>query len=417
MKIELHMIQNFAPSCLNRDDTNSPKDCIFGGYRRARISSQCIKRAIRDCWRQDEFKDLLGRRTNKLIEDIADDVTPRVEADRDIVLHAAKALVGNQFVKKSKVSKQTGKLETSYMVFLSEDERKMVKDYLASNWDFESLAKDAKDAKDAEEAASKRKKSKEKTSEPDAEEGGKTKEDKTPIAKTIRKLLKKKPTNMCGISADIALFGRMLADYPKKRVLAACQVAHAISTNKIEMEMDFFTAVDDLKTDEEDAGAGMMGVIGFNSACFYRYAVLDYAKLLENLGGDGELADKTVEAFLRAVATAIPTGKQNTFAAHNPPDLIMADIRCKGAPISLANAFVQPVRPTGGASLTEASVKAMKAYWDKMLKVYGGGDMNGPYYCGTILPDLPGDYPGTAESLDGLITKVMAAITKKEGES
>ena len=47
MIIELHMLQNFAPSCLNRDDTNSPKECEFGGYRRARISSQCIKRAIR----------------------------------------------------------------------------------------------------------------------------------------------------------------------------------------------------------------------------------------------------------------------------------------------------------------------------------------------------------------------------------
>ena len=45
MKVELHILQNFAPSCLNRDDTNTPKDCEFGGVRRARISSQCIKRA------------------------------------------------------------------------------------------------------------------------------------------------------------------------------------------------------------------------------------------------------------------------------------------------------------------------------------------------------------------------------------
>jgi len=411
MKIELHMIQNFAPSCLNRDDTNSPKDCIFGGYRRARISSQCIKRAIRDWWSANEFKDLLGKRTNKLIEDIAGSVAPRVGADQGVVLHAAKALVANQFVKKSKVSKQTGKLETSYMVFLSEDERKMVEDYLASNWGFESLAKDA------EKAASTDKKPKGKTSEPDAEEGEKTKEDKSSIAKTITRLLKEKPMSRCGISADIALFGRMLADYPKKGVDAACQVAHAISTNKIEMEMDFFTAVDDLKTDEEDAGAGMMGVIGFNSACFYRYAVLDYAKLLENLGGDEELTEKTVEAFLRASATAIPTGKQNTFAAHNPPDLIMANIRRKGAPVSLANAFVRPVRPTNEANLTMASVNEMKAYWDRTLAVYGSGEeTDGPYYCGIVSPTDGGPWKD-AVSLDGLITKVMGAIRKKEDES
>ena len=47
MFIELHIIQNFAPSNLNRDDSNSPKDCIFGGVRRARISSECIKRSLR----------------------------------------------------------------------------------------------------------------------------------------------------------------------------------------------------------------------------------------------------------------------------------------------------------------------------------------------------------------------------------
>ena len=47
MLIEIHIIQNHAPSNLNRDDTGSPKSCTFGGIRRARISSQCIKRSIR----------------------------------------------------------------------------------------------------------------------------------------------------------------------------------------------------------------------------------------------------------------------------------------------------------------------------------------------------------------------------------
>ncbi|MGH2353252.1 MAG: type I-E CRISPR-associated protein Cas7/Cse4/CasC, partial [Chloroflexota bacterium] len=31
MIIELHLMQNFAPSNLNRDDTGQPKDCEFGG--------------------------------------------------------------------------------------------------------------------------------------------------------------------------------------------------------------------------------------------------------------------------------------------------------------------------------------------------------------------------------------------------
>jgi len=41
--VEIHVLQNFAPSNLNRDDTGAPKDALFGGTRRARISSQCAK--------------------------------------------------------------------------------------------------------------------------------------------------------------------------------------------------------------------------------------------------------------------------------------------------------------------------------------------------------------------------------------
>jgi CRISPR system Cascade subunit CasC len=94
-------------------------------------------------------------------------------------------------------------------------------------------------------------------------------------------------------AADLALFGRMLADRPDKNVDAASQVAHAISTNRVSTEFDFFTAVDDLQPGEE-TGAGMMGTIEFNSACFYRYANVDAAQLTENLGGDTDLARQSL---------------------------------------------------------------------------------------------------------------------------
>src|SRR6266545_2919488 len=73
MLIELHLLQNFAPSNLNRDDTGSPKDCEFGGFRRARISSQCIKRAIRDCFREQALvpDEDLSVRTKRLREELA----------------------------------------------------------------------------------------------------------------------------------------------------------------------------------------------------------------------------------------------------------------------------------------------------------------------------------------------------------
>ena len=169
----------------------------------------------------------------------------------------------------------------------------------------------------------------------------------------------RRPCPPCSTAArrpTSSLFGRMLADLPEKNMDAACQVAHAISTNKIHsMEMDYYTAVDDINND--NPGADMIGTVEFNSACFYRYATLDVAELVGGyrdekktrafgLQGDAELARTTATAFLTAFIHAIPTGKQNSFAAHNPPSLVFAVVR-DGPPVSLANAFVKPVTAAG----------------------------------------------------------------------
>jgi len=173
---------------------------------------------------------------------------------------------------------------------------------------------------------------------------------------------------------DIALFGRMLAEKPALNIDAACQVAHAISTHRVTMEMDFYTAVDDLKPDDT-AGAGMMGFIGFDSPCFYRYARIDWHKLVENLNDDVELARRSVEGFLRAVVEAVPTGKQTSFAAHNPPDLLLAVVRGDGMGWSLANAFERPVRPEREGGLVGPSVAALDAYWGNLCRAYGSSTL------------------------------------------
>jgi CRISPR system Cascade subunit CasC len=142
-----------------------------------------------------------------------------------------------------------------------------------------------------------------------------------------------------------------------------------LSTNRAHVEMDYYTAVDDLKP-EDTAGADMIGTVEFTAPCFYRYANVDFDQLTENLHGDHELALKTVEAFLRATVEAIPTGKQNSMAAHNPPDLVLAVVRERGL-WSLANAFVQPVRPDQNHSLMQNSIKALDRYWGKLAKGYG----------------------------------------------
>jgi CRISPR system Cascade subunit CasC len=335
MYIELHMIQNFAPSNLNRDDTNNPKDCEFGGVRRARISSQCIKRAMRH---EPIFTETTGVEPSTRTRWITDHLSkPLLRAGKpeDEVTEVVTAFAGAYAGKMDR--KQEGR--TSVLLYLSEDEVQYIINQLITDWDA-SLAEAQKKSNSFKDMVKEMvKQTRDRTSAP-----------------------------------DIALFGRMLANDPKLNIDAACQVAHALSTHAVTMDMDFFTAVDDLQPDEE-AGAGMMGMVGFNSACFYRYARISWDQLVQNLDGDVEMARRTVEGFLRAADRAVPTGKQNSFAAQNPPSFSLAVVRRDGMSWSLANAFEKPVRAARTGGLVEPSIQALDAYWGRFVANYGADDL------------------------------------------
>ncbi len=337
MFVELHIIQNFAPSNLNRDDTGSPKDCEFGGYRRARVSSQCLKRAIRDSFKDEKLipEANLAVRTKLLINELANKISAKGKSLEDAmqVVESAISGIGLGLDKDKK---------TQYLMFIGQEEIKNLAEVCFQNWDLLSniAVGDKKNdsAKDAKKAA------------------------KAAMPPEIQKALDGKK------AADLALFGRMLADKPEKNVDAACQVAHAISTNRVSIEFDFFTAIDDLQPDD-NSGAGMLGTVEFDSACFYRYANIDLSQLFENLG-DLELAKSTLEAFLRASVNAVPTGKQNSMAAQNPPSFVMAVVREKGL-WSMANAFVQPVKPDSEKDMVKKSIELLDDYWAKLKAMYG----------------------------------------------
>lgn len=331
MFVELHVIQSFAPANLNRDDTNNPKDCEFGGVRRARISSQCIKRAIRLSPVFAETTGVeVGARTKWLIERCLRPPLVAAGKAEEQVTEILTAFVP-EFA--SKLDAKSGENhKTAVLLYLSQAEVDSIAQALLNNW--ESLPGDAK--------------------------------------KLARALVKEHKGQTS--APDIALFGRMLAEQPELGLDAACQVAHAISTHRVTMEMDFYTAVDDLKTDDT-AGAGMMGFTAFDSACFYRYARVDWGQLVKNLNDDADLARRTVEGFLRALVAAVPSGKQNAFAANNPPSFLLAVVRQDGMGWSLVNAFERPVRPHRDSGLITPSVAALDTYWSRLCQVYGTGTL------------------------------------------
>jgi CRISPR system Cascade subunit CasC len=383
MRIEIHVLQNFAPSNLNRDDTGSPKDAEFGGYRRARVSSQCLKRAVRNYFKAERLFEpgQLAERTKRLAHEVATRLVAKSRPEPDAV-RVAKAAV-TAFLPKSDDKDEH---KTPYLLFLGASEIERFAAEVDKRWDAFSAAPEPPAPEPVAEGKAPKKAKKAK-----GEDGPKVPDG---FAKAVEKLLDG------GKAADLALFGRMLADLPENNVDAACQVAHCISTNKIHTtEMDYFTAVDDLKPNDT-AGADMIGTVEFNSACFYRYANLDVGQLTGNLQGDAALARKTASAFLEAFVHAVPTGKQNTFAAHNPPSLVFVAVRT-GGPVSLANAFVRPVTPRGDENLVEKSIAALDDYCGRVVRMYGAGGLIKSAVCQTEETKLANlkDDAGTVEKV------------------
>lgn len=377
MYLELHMLQNFAPSNLNRDDTNSPKTCEFGGYRRARISSQAIKRAIR--W-HPIFGLTAGKapgvRTRRLPLEIAREI-----AADDLDLDQVFAVVSDVF-KAGGINLQTGRRNdtesrnTTILIHLDREAISRMADEFRSRWN--SLMEGDKAAK----------------------------QDAVNVLGNILANAVKVP--------DIALFGRMIevkgnTPFGKRQLGAdaASQFAHPFSTNKLAMEFDFFTAVDDLLPKGE-LGAGMMDTAQFNSSCFYRYANIDCNQLLKNLDGDEELTQATIEAFIRASAQAVPTGKQNSMAAHNPPSLIFAVMR-DGSCWNLANAFIRPIAPSHDGDLMGRSIAALDSYWGQLTTMYGDRDINGTWLCTLDGNGVSALEPARVANFEALVEGVLGA--------
>lgn len=345
--IELNIIQNFTPSNLNRDDNNYPKMTDFGGVRRARISSQCIKRSIRV---STPFKESIpvdiGFRTRRMLELLTPPLVKAGKSPED----AEKAVKAFTTVYAGLDTDNNG--YSSVLVYLSAEDVAAMNQAILTHWDDilgAVVAADGKYPKD-----------------------------------TLKKnpALKKSLTEIAKLTAertsapDIALYGRMLADNPRFALPAASQIAQAISTHAVETEYDYFVAIDD-RQPEEETGAGQINVTGFNSACYYRYASLDWDQLKKNLRKQGletidvSLARDTVNAFLRASIEATPTGMKSRFAQNIQPDFALALVRHGGPSWSLANAFDRPIRTGTPNGLIGPSVSALDRYLNNYFRAYG----------------------------------------------
>lgn len=345
--IELHILQSFPVSCLNRDDVGSPKTAVFGGVNRARISSQSLKRSIREFAREQFPNARFGGKRTKLIVPLLQTALKKhgIEDDTIAATHAANIA--------DKLAKLDGKLkegETPHvgtLIFLAPSEIDAIAEQVAQFL------------------------SNEPAPQPDTENDSKSKS--KPKAYGYEKNLDKfckKAGLMDG--ADIALFGRMAASLPSLTLEGAAMFSHALSTHKADNDLDFYAAVDELKPREEDAGAGMLGTIEFASAVYYRYAAVNL-DLLADTSHLGKLSNEerrdAVDAFIRATLMAVPGARRNSMNANTLPGYALGTYKSAGQPVQLINAFEAPIRPKAG--LLAASASALRDHHENLKETWG----------------------------------------------
>lgn len=378
--LELHILQSVPVACLNRDDLNSPKTAIFGGVQRARVSSQCWKRAVRELAAEDEQAMTLfrGERSRLFVGEIAKRLQEKKMPDDGA--RALASCAGHYLGKLD--PKQDGKVKT--LVFLSPAEFETIAEVLFALSDADKgklidgytkvdtakLAAEEDDDDDGEtgdEAAPSKRK---------AEKGDKklspkqfTKLVSGVLARPMKAAFKGQPVPKD--ASDVAIFGRMVANDPTLGVEAAAMFSHAVSVHKVDNEIDFFSAVDDLQ-DKDETGAGMTGTLEFNSATYYRFAALNLGMLFDQTHLHEltpEERKSVVRAFVEATVKAIPGARKNTMNGNTLPIYVLAVVRDKGHPIQLVNAFEDPIRSKQGYGKT--AIERLQDQYRRLKTTWG----------------------------------------------
>ncbi len=384
--IELHILQSFPVTCLNRDDVGAPKSAFFGGVQRARVSSQSWKRAIRAMARESQPGVFAGTRTRYVITDLKQRFLRAGQAEPE-----AKALAAATADALGKLdSVERGNVKT--LLYFSPMEMDNVVCAVLASGIALPLAKSLQAATELEGARDAEDK---KTSE----KSKKTFEDaQGEIAKLCKRAAKKLGASVKD-AADIALFGRMVADDHTLSVEGAGLFSHALSTHQATNEVEFFSAVDDTpNVEEEGAGAGHIGTLEFNSACYYRYVGvnLDLLRDADHLGEFGEDQLRGVlETFVRSSLLAVPGARKNSMFGFNPPAYALG-LRRRGQPLSLVNAFERPVRPKG-EGYCKPSIEALEHHLSELRGAYG------------LSPDIEVRVPAT--TIDEFIERLVGTET------
>jgi CRISPR system Cascade subunit CasC len=336
--LQIYTLHSYTAALLNRDDSGLSKRLPYGGVLRTRISSQCLKRHWRKADNDPHALSILAgavdsTRSRELVtKKVFDPLRDKYPEDvlRALEPEFQKAVYGDK-ADKGKQSRQTLLLGAPELGWLTKQA--------------EALAQDsAGDPKAAKEAASKW----------------------AAALKENIKVFRESTALPGGLAA--ALFGRMVTSDTAANIEAPVHVAHAFTVHVAEAESDYFTAVDDLKEDD-DSGADTIQETELTSGLYYGYFVIDLPGLVSNCSGDRQLAASIVHNLLYLIAEVSPGAKLGSTAPYDRASFMLVEAGDR-QPRSVAGAFRKPVEPD-----LDQAVDALAKHLKQLDEVYATGEL------------------------------------------
>ncbi|NUP99492.1 MAG: type I-E CRISPR-associated protein Cas7/Cse4/CasC [Armatimonadetes bacterium] len=344
--VQVHLLTAYPAALLNRDDAGLAKRIPFGGTVRVRVSSQCLKKHWREASLIADLGDLAVRSERIFRLEIAEPlIAQRGESSKPVVEAIARHLMAVVMSSKEGAAEHDKRpLHTKQLAILTRAEVDWLKQAAEQIYDLLAPHQIKPDPKAVD---------------------AKLKELDRDLRKDLKEVAQALPASL-----DTALFGRMVTSDLIHRVDAAVSVAHAFTTHAEEAETDYFTAVDTLKTEEDDAGAGLIQDTELTSGVFYTYAVIDMNQLRDNLVGfPPEFAETLARQLVAAMAKVSPGAKKGSTAPYAYAEMVLLE-RGPEQPRTLANAFLEPVRANGLNLLTVSAEKLLQ-YRQDMTAMYG----------------------------------------------
>jgi CRISPR system Cascade subunit CasC len=385
--IDLHILQAYPPSLLNRDDLGQPKTTVFGGVTRTRVSSQALKRAQRLYTASHGLVPdaNLATRTRHLPRLLAERLEEAHGVGRDESLMLALNTVWGMGLLNTAGDARM----TTVLLFLGAGEIEYIASVVASRrvellgWSIPPERIGARSGAESDKPRGTRER----------------KADCPPVFRELGKHLLGSTDSTKTV--DVALYGRFLAEDARVDVDGASSTAHAFSIGEHHLDLDYYAAVDDV----DGRGAGFLDTGALTAPVLYRYSNLDTTTLTANLGGSDGLARLATASWLTAAIHSLPRGKATSTAPATRPVMVLAVVRRDQA-LSMANAFLRPVRPTRESDLGHAGVAALSRHWAHLGESYGHDDVSAAFLVHVGDPeDLPAGMPGDVVSAADLVTK------------